>query len=130
MPTKRLVLVEPPIKTEEVPVREESKIKPAVAVVEPPRRRSRVEVVRVTTLVVAKSVHTYKEPGQLVPSVKHTVLPPMMMELPEAEVKARVVAVALVKRAVVEETEVLMREVEVTVPTSKPNHLREEEPSL
>ena len=54
----------------------------------------------------------------------------MTIELPEAEVKARVVAVALVKRAVVDETEVVMREVEVTVPTSSPNHLREEEPSL
>ena len=57
MPTKRFVLVEPPIRTEEVPVREESKIKPDVAVVEPPRRRSRVEVVRVTMLLVAESAH-------------------------------------------------------------------------
>jgi hypothetical protein len=118
-----LVLVEPPIRIEEVPVREASKIKPAVAVVEPPRRRSRVEVAITTMPRPAISIQL-----QPVPSVRHTVFPPITIELPEAEVKARVVAVALVNRAVVAETEVAIREVEVTVPTSRPNHLREAPP--
>lgn len=84
------------MKREDVPVREESKMKPAVAVVEPPRRRSLVEVVRVMVLFVGESVQMVEAAAtaQFVPSARHTLLPPIVRDVPDPDVKARVVAVA------------------------------------
>lgn len=161
-----MLVAEPSVRVE-VPSVPGFQMKPAVSVVLPPRSNSLVEVVREMTLVEVLSVQMSEgfedevevDVVQLVPSLRHTVLPWMRREEPEAEVKARTVEVELVERRLlvvrlvletvaavrlvvtarlvvvalvavrlVLETESETILVDVTVPTFKPNHLREEEP--
>jgi hypothetical protein len=106
VPTRRLVLVDPPITRLLVPGLDWlSKMNPAVAVLLPPMRTSLVEVLSWTVLFTLSSVQTVRlvEAGQLVPFARQTDCPEMTREEPEALVKARVVAVAeKAKRLVLE----------------------------